>query len=209
MKKLLLSITALVFTVAVFAQKKSADVAKFTSETIDLGKILQDHPTTASFEVTNISKEPLLIEQASPTCGCTISDYTKEPIAPGKSGFIKATYNAKNLNMFEKHLTVKFAGCEDIKSITIKGEVIKDEAAEAAKAAKAAADAAKAAAEGAEKKVVVGESIEMEGTQAGEGAEKKVVTKEEVKAPAKTTTAPAKNAAPAKAPAKTEVKKGN
>ena len=93
MKKLLLSITALVLTVAVFAQKKSADVAKFTSETIDLGKILQDHPTTASFEVTNISKEPLLIEQASPTCGCTISDYTKEPIAPGKSGFIKATYN--------------------------------------------------------------------------------------------------------------------
>lgn len=215
MKKLLLSITALVFTVAVFAQKKSNDVAKFTSETVDLGKILQDRPTTATFEVTNIGKEPLLIEQASPTCGCTISDYTKEPIAPGKSGYIKATYNAKNLNMFEKHLTVKFAGCEDIKSITIKGEVIKDEAAEAAKAAKQAAEASKVPVENQEKLKPVTETIEMEGTPAAEGTEKKVVTKEETKAPAATTktaakaTAPAKNAAPAKAPAKTEVKKGN
>ena len=142
MKKLLLSFTALMLTVSLFAQKKADEVAKFKTETIDLGKILQDHPTAAIFEVTNISDAPLLIEQANPTCGCTISDYTKEPIAPGKTGTIKATYNAKNLNMFEKHLSVKFAGVDEVKSITIKGEVIKDEAAEAAKAAKAAAEAA-------------------------------------------------------------------
>ena len=155
MKKLLLAFTALVLTSGVFAQdkvadqkKKADDVAKFKTETIELGKILQDHPTTATFEVTNIGKEALIIEQANPTCGCTISDYTKEPIAPGKSGYIKATYNAKNLNMFEKHLSVKFAGIDEVKSITIKGEVIKDEAAEALKAAEAAktAEAAKAAA---------------------------------------------------------------
>ena len=134
MKKLLFSVAALVLTTGLFAQektaeapkKKSDDVAKFKTESIDLGKIIQNNPTTAIFEVTNISKEPLLIEQANPTCGCTISDYTKEPIAPGKIGIIKATYNAKNLNMFEKHLTVKFAGCDDMKSITIKGEVIVD-----------------------------------------------------------------------------------
>ena len=40
---------------------------------------------------------------------------------------IKATYNAKNLNAFEKHLTVKFAGADDMKSITIKGEVLSAE----------------------------------------------------------------------------------
>ncbi|MBS1742226.1 MAG: DUF1573 domain-containing protein [Bacteroidetes bacterium] len=131
MKKLLFSLTALVCSTGLlFAQdakpagKKVADVAKFDSETIDLGKIKQDNPTTAVFTVTNISKEPLIIEQANPTCGCTIGDYTKEPIAPGKTGTIKATYNAKNLNAFDKHLTVKFAGVDEIKSITIKGEVL-------------------------------------------------------------------------------------
>ena len=135
MKKLLFSIVALVFTTAIFAQKKSDDVAKFKTETIELGKLKQDVPTVGVFEVTNIGKEPLLIEQANPTCGCTISDYTKTPIEPGQSGTIKATYNAKNIGMFEKHLTVKFAGCEDMKSITIKGEVIKNEDAPAATAA--------------------------------------------------------------------------
>lgn len=124
MKHLLLSFTALFLTICTFAQKKADDIAKFTTETIDLGSITQNQPATATFEVTNIGKEPLLIETANPTCGCTISDFTKTPIEPGKVGTIKATYNAKNLNAFEKHLTVKFAGVDDMKSITIKGNVI-------------------------------------------------------------------------------------
>ena len=137
MKKLLFSLTALVCSTALFAQattatpvsngKKATDVAKFESESIDLGKIKQDVPATATFTVTNISSEPLIIEQANPTCGCTIGNYTKEPIAPGKTGIITATYNAKNLNAFEKHMTVKFAGVDEVKSITIKGEVLNAE----------------------------------------------------------------------------------
>lgn len=129
MKKLLLSLTALVLTTSIFAQSDSA-VAKFNSTTIDLGKIKQDNPTTATFEVTNIGSEPLVIESATPTCGCTIGDYTKEPIAPGKSGFIKATYNAKNVGAFQKTLNVKFAGY-DARPISIKGEVLKNEEAAA------------------------------------------------------------------------------
>lgn len=137
MKKLLFSLTALVCTSALFAQttavapaqgKKVADVAKFETESIDLGKLKQDNPSTATFIVTNISNEPLIIEQANPTCGCTISDYTKSPIAPGKTGTIKATYNAKAVGPIDKHLTVKFAGVDEVKSIGIKGEVLTTEA---------------------------------------------------------------------------------
>ena len=146
MKKLLLSLTAFALSTALFAQSDSA-VARFNSTTIDLGKIKQDNPTTATFEVTNIGTEPLVIEQATPTCGCTIGDYTKEPIAPGKTGFVKATYNAKNVGMFEKRLNVKFAGY-DMRPITIKGEVLKNEDA-AATTAPAATEPAKIAAPGA------------------------------------------------------------
>lgn len=128
MKKLLFSLTALLVSATMFAQgKKAADVAKFDSESFDLGKVKQDVPSTAIFTVTNISNEPLIIEQANPTCGCTISDYTKEPIAPGKTGTIKATYNAKNLGAINKNLTVKFAGIDEVKSIGIKGEVLNAE----------------------------------------------------------------------------------
>jgi hypothetical protein len=124
MKKIILSISALVLTTALFAQKTVADVAKFASESIDLGKIKQGVPTTATFTVTNVSKEPLIIEQANPTCGCTIGDYTKSPIAPGKTGTITATYNAASASHFTKTLTVKFAGVDEIKNITITGDVL-------------------------------------------------------------------------------------
>jgi len=127
MKKLLLSLVAFTVTTVLFAQKTAADVAKFTSETIDLGKIKQGNPTTATFVITNIGTEPLIIEQANPTCGCTIGDYTKSPIAPGKTGTITATYNAAALNHFDKHLTVKFAGVDETKSITITGDVLSAE----------------------------------------------------------------------------------
>jgi len=127
MKKLLFSIAALTLTTVLFAQKKADDIAKFKTETIDLGKIQQGNPTTAAFSVLNIGTEPLIIEQANPTCGCTISDYTKAPIENGKMGEIKATYNAANIGAFEKHLTVKFAGTTEVKSITIKGEVLSKE----------------------------------------------------------------------------------
>jgi hypothetical protein len=123
MKKMLFAILALSST-SLFAQKKADDVAKLDVQTYDLGKVKQGVPATATFVVTNIGSEPLLIEQASPTCGCTISDYTKSEIAPGKTGYIKATYNAANLGHIDKTLTVKFAGADDIKSIKLTGDVL-------------------------------------------------------------------------------------
>jgi len=66
----------------------------------------------------------LIIEQANPTCGCTIGDYTKTPIAPGSTGYVSAKFNAANLGHFTKTLTVKFAGADDIKNIVITGDVL-------------------------------------------------------------------------------------
>lgn len=124
MKKILFTLAAFAVTTFASAQTKVADVATFKAETIDLGKIKVGNPTTATFQVTNIGKTPLIIETANPTCGCTIGDYTKSPIAPGKSGTITATYNAASVSPFTKTMTVKFVGVEEVKSITIKGEVL-------------------------------------------------------------------------------------
>jgi hypothetical protein len=124
MKKLILAVAALTISAGLFAQKTAADVAKFATETIDQGKLKLNDPKEVKFVVTNIGKDPLLIEQANPTCGCTMGDYTKSPIAPGAQGFISAKFNAATVGHFEKHLTVKFAGVDEIKSITISGDVL-------------------------------------------------------------------------------------
>lgn len=127
MKKILMTLAVVAFASPLFAQSKVSDVAKFKSETIELGKIEQGNKTTATFTFTNTSDQPIIIEQANPTCGCTIGDYTKAPIAPGKEGWIKATYNAAAIGSFDKKMTVKFAGVDEIKNITIKGEVLTPE----------------------------------------------------------------------------------
>lgn len=124
MKKLFLSLTAFTFSAMLFAQKTVADVAKFEAETINQGYLKQNEPKEVKFVVTNISKEPLIIEQANPTCGCTMGDYTKSPIAPGAIGFISAKFNAANPGHFSKNLTVKFGGVDELKTITISGDVL-------------------------------------------------------------------------------------
>jgi hypothetical protein len=151
MKKVLFSAVLLMLASAIFAQdvaKKISDVAKFASDTIVLGNIKQGNPTKGTFTVTNISTSPIIIEQANPTCGCTISDFTKTPIPSGQDGIINATYNAAGIGHFEKHLTVKFAGINEMKTITLKGDVLAAADYDKWKAdadAKAAADAAAAA----------------------------------------------------------------
>ncbi len=124
MKKIFITLLAFTVSAVAIAQKKVAEVAQFKSETIDLGKIKVGNPTTAIFSVTNVSKEPLIIETANGTCGCTIGNYTKAPIASGKKGEVTATYNAAAVGVFTKQLSVKFAGVDELKSITITGEVL-------------------------------------------------------------------------------------
>ncbi|MGB4843623.1 MAG: DUF1573 domain-containing protein [Ferruginibacter sp.] len=124
MKKLILSVAAFAFATVLFAQKSVSDVAKFETETINQGTLKQNNPKEVRFIVTNISKEPLIIEQANPTCGCTMGDYTKSPIAPGATGFVSAKFNAVAVGHFNKTMTVKFAGIDELKNITITGDVL-------------------------------------------------------------------------------------
>lgn len=124
MKKLLSIMLAIIVAQAGISQTKISDVAKFSSATINLGKLKQGEPATAIFDITNISQKPLVIKQASPACGCTVADYTKTPIQPGEKGTVKATYNAANTGSFHKTISVKFAGVDETQIITLNGEVV-------------------------------------------------------------------------------------
>ncbi|MGN6196533.1 MAG: DUF1573 domain-containing protein [Ginsengibacter sp.] len=135
MKKLLFA-ALLLSSTSIFAQKKADDIAKLSTETYDFGKVKQNVPPTATITVTNIGTEPLIIDQATPSCGCTVSDYTKSPIAPGKTGTIKATYNAAAVGPINKTLTVKFAGADDVKFVKLTGEVLTPAAYDALKTTK-------------------------------------------------------------------------
>jgi hypothetical protein len=94
------------------------------SDTIDVGEIPQGTPKVINYEFTNTSDKTVVITKVQGSCGCTATDYTKEPIAPGKTANVKATYNAANKGAFTKTVTVTTSAEETAKVLTFKGIVI-------------------------------------------------------------------------------------
>ena len=124
MKKIALFASALVFSIAVMAQTKADDVAKFNTEKHDFGKIKQGVPVTFFFEIKNISDKPIVVENASASCGCTVPEKPEKPINPGATGKIKVQFNAAAVAPFTKDIYIKLAGVDQPKTVQITGEVV-------------------------------------------------------------------------------------
>jgi hypothetical protein len=103
--------------------EKATKTYSWNETTHDFGKLVQNNPASVTFTVKNDGKGPLLITAARSSCGCTIAEYTKEPIKPGESGIVKATYNAAHVGPFTKTVTVTYDGITDPDMLTIKGTV--------------------------------------------------------------------------------------
>ncbi len=58
----------------------------------DFGKVPQGSENKYTFKFTNTGKIPLMISNAVGSCGCTVPDYPKEPVAPGAQGVINVVY---------------------------------------------------------------------------------------------------------------------
>ena len=80
---------------------------------------------TCVFTFTNIGDAPLVIHQAVASCGCTVPDYTKEPILPGKTGTIKVTYNGtgKYPGHFKKSITLRTNAKTEMMRLYIEGNM--------------------------------------------------------------------------------------
>lgn len=94
------------------------------SDTVDVGEIPQGTPKNIEFTFRNTGDKEVIITNVRTSCGCTASDYTREAIAPGKTGFVKATYNAATKGAFTKTVTVTTNAEGTAKVLTLKGNVI-------------------------------------------------------------------------------------
>ncbi|MDR3250488.1 MAG: DUF1573 domain-containing protein [Tannerella sp.] len=85
------------------------------------------------FTVTNAGNQPLVINNVASSCGCTTPDWTREPIAAGKTGEIKVAYNPKGrIGAFNRAVTVYGENTEPVQ-LTIKGNVVQKAESEAPK----------------------------------------------------------------------------
>lgn len=118
---------------SVFAQAPSSTPATASSDFAvasvdnlvhDFGKIKQGIPVTHEFTFVNNGKVPMIITNAAPSCGCTVPSWTRDPIPPGGSGFVKATFNAAGAGTFDKTVTVTANVESGVIMLRIRGEVL-------------------------------------------------------------------------------------
>jgi len=108
MKRILFSLFLVVSFLCVNAKSDRGAGIEFENSTHDFGIIDEDGGSvTADFVFRNTGTAPLVIVDASASCGCTRPEFPKKPIQPGKSGKIKVSFNPKGQpRSFSKVVTV-------------------------------------------------------------------------------------------------------
>lgn len=123
MKKIVLSISALLCC-ATMAMAQ-AEIT-FDKTIHNFGTFSESSPKVSCvFTYTNTGDKPLVINQATAACGCTVPEYTKAPVKPGEKGEIKVTYNGtgKFPGHFKKSITVRTNGKVEMTRLYIEGDM--------------------------------------------------------------------------------------
>lgn len=104
----------------------SAPVMSFTTDTYDFGKIKDGEKVIYDFEFKNSGSTPLIIKDATATCGCTVPEFPREPIAPGASAKISVVFNsAGKTGLQDKIITITANTIPAQNTLHLIGEVTK------------------------------------------------------------------------------------
>lgn len=112
-----------------FAQTNESPVKgpaiSFTEASHDFGDIVQGAKVEKIFKFQNTGTDPLIISEVITTCGCTATQWNKEPILPGKTGEIQATFNSEGKQGRQnKPITILSNASNSPKTITIIANVL-------------------------------------------------------------------------------------
>ena len=104
--------------------RPSGPQVEFSEVKYDFGTIKQGDIVDHVFKFKNIGTQPLVISNIGVSCGCTTPSWTKEPVAPGKSGTISAKFNsAGKMGMQTKVLTIESNSVGGATTVSLVGEV--------------------------------------------------------------------------------------
>ena len=102
----------------------SAQTISFDKTTIDYGAVKSGADGHRAFTVKNTGDKPLIISKVQASCGCTVPEWSQEPIMPGKTGQIKVLYDTRITGPFTKIIEVYSNDPVNSRSsVNIKGNV--------------------------------------------------------------------------------------
>ena len=124
MKKFILTAFLSVFALIAFAAGEAE--IKFEKTSHDFGTFPESEKVTCTFKFTNTGNNLLVIHQAIASCGCTVPQYSKEPIKPGETGEIVVTYNGagKFPGHFKKSITIRTNAKQEIVRLYVEGDMV-------------------------------------------------------------------------------------
>jgi hypothetical protein len=151
---LALSLTAAAFSAqaqapATKAAQTAGPAITFEEVKYDFGSVVQGGTVDHTFKFKNTGTAPLVISNIGVSCGCTTPEWTKDPVAPGKTGTISAHFNSTGkMGMQNKVLTIESNATGGSTTVSLVGEVKEAGATAAAAAPAVISDAAPVKAEG-------------------------------------------------------------
>lgn len=98
-------------------------VMTFSESVHDFGNIKQGTPVEHKFTFKNTGNAPLVIVDAKSSCGCTVPEFTKEPVAPGDTGELLVKFNGSGKNQVNKTVTVTANTAAGKETLSIKAFV--------------------------------------------------------------------------------------
>lgn len=106
-------------------EKKEEKVITLDKSIHDFGTVSEEGGEVSTiFKFTNNMEVPVNLTNVVVQCGCSNSTWTKEPIAPGKTGEVKVSFNPRGqYGPFEKNITVNTSGTPNRIILKIKGIV--------------------------------------------------------------------------------------
>lgn len=107
--------------------EKGYPVIKFDTTYHDFGTLIQGEQVSYTFRFKNTGTSSLIINDAFSTCGCTVPDFSKEPVLPGKDGKVEVVFNSEGKSGLQyKSVTLKLNTKIKEKTLVIKANVLEN-----------------------------------------------------------------------------------
>ncbi|MDB5198293.1 MAG: hypothetical protein JWO92_256 [Chitinophagaceae bacterium] len=134
---MILMLTCILFSCDIRKNKSKADVVSDSAQAFmdsttvqmidtvyDFGKVTDGEKVEYSFRFKNTGKYPLIVSNATASCGCTVPEKPEEPIKPGETGFIKVVFNSQGrVGEAHKEVTVTSNAHPAFPILELKGQV--------------------------------------------------------------------------------------
>ena len=123
MRNLYLLITLYIFSCTEETPVQNNAIIAFTQAEYNFGEMQQNQKAVYAFAFSNPGNTPLVIHKVETSCGCTVPEWTKQPIKPGGKGKISIKYDTSRPGAFSKSITVYYNGKNSPVRLKIKGSV--------------------------------------------------------------------------------------